>query len=384
MFVNPDRVAFTLFGRNIYWYGVLMAVGIIIAVVLAMQEGKRKKLPQDSIIDLCLVIIPFGIVGARLYYVLFELENYISNPISILYIWEGGLAIYGAVIFGLLGALIYAKKKKIRFLRLVDCIAPGLVLAQAIGRWGNFFNQEAFGNPVTDEALLWFPMSVRIDGIHYFNGELCANPYHLATFFYESLWCVIIFIVLWSLRKKFKHDGDVFLLYGLLYSFERAIVEGLRGDSLYLIQPDAAGMGGIRVSQLLSAVAFIALLAFFIVRAVKEKKESRLMWPAPLAVPDEDSAAQDDKKADDSACDEDAGADADAQADETDEISDAHKADDEAALDEDANLAPDSKQEGEEEFAEFAELHDFAETLDSDAAEAKSEDGDDKQGEDNA
>lgn len=364
MFVNPDRVAFTLFGRDIYWYGVLMAVGIIIAVLLAMREGKRKKLPQDTIIDLCLVIIPFGIVGARLYYVLFEIENYISNPISILYIWEGGLAIYGAVIFGLIGALIYAKKKKIRFLRLVDCIAPGLVLAQAIGRWGNFFNQEAFGNPVTNEALLWFPMAVRIDGIHYFNGELCANPYHLATFFYESLWCVLIFIVLWTLRKKFKHDGDSFLLYGLLYSFERAIVEGLRGDSLYLIQPDAAGLGGVRVSQLLSAVAFMVLLAFFIVRFIKEKKEGRLMWPSPLAVCDEGGA---DKEADDAADD--------ANAHSHDQISDAVEADDEAAEDND------EKQEGEEEFAEFAELHDFAETLDSDAAEAKSEDGDDKQGE---
>lgn len=385
MFVNPDRVAFTLFGRDIYWYGVLMAAGIIIAVVLAMQEGKRKKLPQDTIIDLCLVIIPFGIVGARLYYVLFEIENYISNPISILYIWEGGLAIYGAVIFGLIGALIYAKKKKIRFLRLVDCIAPGLVLAQAIGRWGNFFNQEAFGNPVTDEALLWFPMSVRIDSIHYFNGELCANPYHLATFFYESLWCVLIFIVLWALRKKFKHDGDCFLLYGLLYSFERALVEGLRGDSLYLIQPDAAGMGGVRVSQLLSALAFIAILAFFIARTVKEKKEGKLMWPSPLEVCDEEKAepercAQADSKLDEAQGDENAQSDEDAQGVKNDQISDAGKADDdEAALAEDADS--DEKQEGEDEFAEFAELHDFAETLDSDAAEAKSEDGDDKQGE---
>lgn len=356
MFVNPDRVAFTLFGRDIYWYGVLMAVGIILAVILAMREGKRKKLPQDAIIDLCLVIIPCGIVGARIYYVLFELENYISNPISILYIWEGGLAIYGAVIFGLLGAVIYAKKKKIRFLRLVDCIAPGLVLAQAIGRWGNFFNQEAFGNPVTNEALLWFPMSVRIDAIHYFNGELCSNPYHLATFFYESLWCLLIFIALWLLRKKFKHDGDCFLLYALLYSFERMFVEGMRGDSLYLIQPDAAGMGGVRVSQLLSAIAFVALLAFFIVRYIKEKKLGKLIWPSPLAVCEAEEASE---VAEDASKEQDN----EASIQNEDETADDSANDAEEAPAEDLPVHAEDK-EDDEEFAEFTELHDFSETDD--------------------
>ena len=137
----PDRVAFTLFGKDIYWYGVLMAIGIIIAVFLATREEKRKKLPTDIIIDMCLVIIPCGVIGARLYYVLFHLDRYLQNPISILYIWEGGLAIYGAVIFGFLGAFVFSRVRKVRFLKLADCIAPGLVLAQAIGRWGNFFNQ---------------------------------------------------------------------------------------------------------------------------------------------------------------------------------------------------------------------------------------------------
>ncbi|MEG1547329.1 MAG: prolipoprotein diacylglyceryl transferase [Clostridia bacterium] len=292
---NPDRVAFTIFGRDIYWYGVLMAVGIIIAVLLAIREGKRKKLPEDTIVDLCLVIIPCGIVGARLYYVLFELKSYLADPIRMLYIWEGGLAIYGAVIGGLLGALIYAKKKKIRFLRLTDCIAPGLVLAQAIGRWGNFFNQEAFGNPVTNPNMLWFPLSVKIEIPHSFNGfvdgvlhqGVCTNPYHLATFFYESMWCLLIFLFLWFVfRKRAKHDGDVFLTYAMLYSFERMLVEGLRGDSLWLIHPQTIAWlsGGIRVSQLLSFIMFAGVTAFFIVRAVREKKTGALMWPAPLCV----------------------------------------------------------------------------------------------------
>jgi len=280
----PDRVAFNIFGKDIYWYGVLMAVGIVIAVILAMREGKRKKLPEDTIIDLCLVMIPLGVVFARLYYVAFELDYFLKNPISILYIWEGGLAIYGAVIGGLLGVSIYARVKKLRFLRLVDCIAPGLVLAQAIGRWGNFFNQEAFGLPINNGELLWFPFAVKIEGMHYFEGVICENPYHMATFFYESMWCLIIFIVLWAIRKKFKHDGDAFLTYTLLYAFERMFIEGLRGDSLKI--------GDVRVSQILSAVMFAAVLIFFVVRHIKEKKTGRLMWPSPLAA--EEAAGESD------------------------------------------------------------------------------------------
>ncbi|MCE5235964.1 MAG: prolipoprotein diacylglyceryl transferase [Clostridiaceae bacterium] len=280
----PDRVAFTVFGKDIYWYGVLMAAGIVIAVLLAMREGKRKKLPEDTVIDLCLVVIPLGVVFARLYYVLFELDHYLQDPISVLYVWEGGLAIYGAVIGGLLGAVIYARVKKLRFLRLADCVAPGLVLAQAIGRWGNFFNQEAFGLPINNGELLWFPFAVKIEGLHYFDGVVCNNPYHMATFFYESAWCLLIFIFLWSRRKKFRHDGDAFFIYALLYAFERMFVEGLRGDSLKI--------GEARVSQILSAVAFAAVLIFFIVRRVKEKKEGRLLWPAPLAAAEENAPGE--------------------------------------------------------------------------------------------
>ena len=312
MMQNPDRVAFTLFGRDIYWYGVLMAVGIVIAVLLAMRESNRKKLPKDTIIDLCLIIIPCGIVGARLYYVLLELDNYLADPIRMLYVWEGGLAIYGAVIGGLIGMYFYGRKKKIKFLTLADCIAPGLVLAQAIGRWGNFFNQEAFGNPVTDSSLLWFPLSVRIDGYHtyegYVNGQYvtgaCSNPYHLATFFYESMWCLLIFLLLWFvLRKRAKHNGDIFLSYVMLYGFERMFVEGLRGDSLWLIRPEHVAWipGGIRISQLLSAVMFLAVLVFFIVRALKERKAGKLLWPGAY-VPPADSAAVADAEAEDNGC----------------------------------------------------------------------------------
>lgn len=281
---NPSP-GFDLFNTGIYirWYGVLMALGILLAVFLATYQAKRKNMHEDTVLDLCLVIIPFGVVGARLYYVLFELERYLANPIEILYVWEGGLAIYGAVIGGLIGAVIFSLKRKIRFLKLADLVAPGLVLAQAIGRWGNFFNQEAYGPPVTDPDLLWFPYAVKIDGLHFFNGAVCNCEYsvHMATFFYESLWCFLIFLFLWFvMRKRAKHDGDLFLWYVMLYAFERMFLEGLRGDSLWLIKP-GQGFGGIRVSQLLSALLFAAVLIFFILRKLKEKKEGRLLWPSP-------------------------------------------------------------------------------------------------------
>lgn len=284
---NPSRVAFTLFGRDVYWYGVLMALGILIGVWLTLKEGKRKKLTEDDILDMCLVIIPSGVVGARLYYVIFEWASYASNPIRALYIWEGGLAIYGAVIGGLIGMFIYSRVKKIRFLKLADCIAPGLVLAQAIGRWGNFFNQEAFGLPINNGELMWFPFAVYIEGYHTFNGQPCSNPYHMATFFYESVWCLIVFIILWSCRRKFKHDGDAILSYAALYGLERMFVERLRGDSLYIIKPGGSIAAGVRVSEMLSFILVVAIAAFFLIRYFKEKKLGRLIWPAPEAEPEE-------------------------------------------------------------------------------------------------
>lgn len=295
--VNPDRVAFSLWGKEIYWYGILMAVGIVIAVLLAQMEERRKKLPRDTVIDMCLAVIPAGVVGARLYYVLLELDQYLADPIRILYIWEGGLAIYGAVIGGLLAVFIFSRVKKVRFLALTDTIVPGLVLAQAIGRWGNFFNQEAYGLPVTAEMLAkypilqYFPFSVSIDGAHYFDDVLCTTCFttatgghlHLATFFYESAWCLLVFAFIMLARKRFRHDGDSLVWYALLYSFERMFVEGLRGDSLWLIKPSAEGLAdGVRASQLLSAILFVLALAFLIVRALREKKLGRLIWPSPL------------------------------------------------------------------------------------------------------
>ena len=255
---NPSRVAFTLFGRDVYWYGVLMALGILIAVWLTLKEGKRKRLTEDDILDMCLVIIPSGVVGARLYYVIFEWASYASNPIRALYIWEGGLAIYGAVIGGLLGMFIYSRVRKIRFLKLADCIAPGLVLAQAIGRWGNFFNREAFGEYTDRLFAMRLPVDAvrsgditekmrehmeRINGVSYIQ----VHP----TFLYESLWCAVLLIILVLYRKHKKYEGELFLLYLFGYGLGRVWIEGLRTDQLLL--PEI----GLPVSQLLAGALVI-------------------------------------------------------------------------------------------------------------------------------
>ncbi|HOG00090.1 MAG: Prolipoprotein diacylglyceryl transferase [Firmicutes bacterium ADurb.Bin248] len=364
---NPDRVAFTLFGKDIYWYGILMAAGIVLAVILAQFEEKRKKLPKDIIIDLCLVVIPAGVIGARLYYVLFELQEYLADPIRILYIWEGGLAIYGAVIGGLIALFFFARARKVRFLALADCVAPGLVLAQGIGRWGNFFNQEAFGLPITADMLAkfpilnYFPFSVSLDGAHYFDGALCTacvtaangGHMHLATFFYESFWCLLIFAFIMLMRRRFKHDGDSFVWYALLYSFERMFVEGLRADSLWLIRPGAEGFGGIRVSQLLSAVMFLLAAAFLIVRAIREKKLGRLVWPSPLEVSGEEGEPAPDEAAaegDDEDDDDDDGEDMhDEEDDEDDEEDEEDKDDDKDNEEDDEDEEEDDEDDGEDD-----------------------------------
>lgn len=243
----------TVFG-GLQWYSVLIVGGILLAIWLAGREEKRLGLPKDTAIDIALVVIPCGIVGARLYYVAMTWELFSQNPISILYIWEGGIAIYGAVIGGALGALVYARRKKVSFLRLADMIAPGLLLAQAIGRWGNYFNMEAYGPLIKDVRFQFFPLGVLIPG---------ANGYawHMATFFYESMWNFVGFGALWALRTRQKEPGSVFCWYLLIYGSGRFIIEQLREDSLYL--------GGLRVSQYLSLILCAVAAGVLLWRAMQ-------------------------------------------------------------------------------------------------------------------
>lgn len=253
-----------LFGFEIYWYALLIVCGVIAAVLLAYLRDQRLGLKKDTTVDLALAVVPLGIICARIYYVLFSWDYYAAHPQEILSFRQGGLAIYGGVIGGALGAFIYCRVKKISLAAVADLIAPGLALAQGIGRWGNFVNNEAYGAQVTNAKWQFFPLAVEIPG----------EGWHWATFFYESAWCVIVAAVLLvaEKRKKFHRRGDTFLWYLLLYALERTLVEGLRTDSLYLM--------GMRVSQLLSLLAVLGVCICF---ALRDKGQPLLIRLVPVA-----------------------------------------------------------------------------------------------------
>ncbi len=293
----PDPVAFTVFGHEIYWYGILISLSVVLAVAMVYFQAKKQGISTDDMLDYALLTVPVAIVFARIYYVAFEWENYASDPIRALYIWEGGIAIYGSIIGGVIATLIYAKWKKYSFWTLADLVAPGLVLGQAIGRWGNFFNQEAFGTLVTDASLQFFPYAVYIERL---------GQWHMATFFYESMTCLLIFVILLLYRKFRKNApaGNLFLWYWVLYGVERFFVEGLRTDSLYIFK---GGLpignliffpAGLRVSQALSLVMVIAFGITLIVRFIKAKKNPVLVEEAeaapvePEEAPAEEPAAE--------------------------------------------------------------------------------------------
>ena len=247
---------------SIPWYSVLMVSGILIAYLLGTREEKRLGLPQDSMLDMVLVAVPCGIVGARLYYVLMSLDQFVANPISVFYIWEGGIAVYGSIIGGMIGVLIHCRVKKRSFAALMDISAPGLVLAQAIGRWGNYFNREAYGPVISNPAWQFFPAGVLI-------SEGGVEVWHVATFFYESMWNLGVFITLWLLRKHVKRRGDVFLWYVVLYGSGRFLVEQLRVDSLYFF--------GLRASQYLSLLLCAAVAAVFVARQARGQRNIGLV-----------------------------------------------------------------------------------------------------------
>ncbi|MCR3956201.1 MAG: prolipoprotein diacylglyceryl transferase [Gudongella sp.] len=224
-----DPVAFSIFGLEVRWYGLLIAMAVMIGTLLAMKEAGRKGIKEETLIDFLLFAVPVAIIFARLYYVVFSWDYYSANPGQILNVRGGGLAIHGAVIGGALVAIVFTRIKKLKFWTLADVTAPSLILGQAIGRWGNFANQEAHGGP-TD-----LPWGIMVDGVK-------VHP----TFLYESLWNLLVFLFLIWYRKKSKVEGEIFLLYVILYSVARFLIEGLRTDSLML--------GPFRVAQLISVL----------------------------------------------------------------------------------------------------------------------------------
>lgn len=247
--MNP--VAFRFFGFDIRWYGILIASGMLLGILISKYTCRMREIDYDNFLTAVLIALPVGIVGARLYYVVFELGYYLSNPLEIFNIRQGGLAIYGGVIFGMLAAFIYSRHKKMNFLRMADAAAPSVILAQSIGRWGNFFNQEAHGGPVSSDFIKHFPMFIQ-------KGMYINGTYYQPTFLYESLWDFIVFIILLVILKKSRKSGIVLFSYIGLYAIGRFFIEGMRTDSLML--------GPFRVSQLVSAGGFliwIGMLLFY-------------------------------------------------------------------------------------------------------------------------
>ena len=244
--INPPA-SFDIGPLTIHLYGVIIAVGLMLAVVYALRRREQFGISEDDLMDGVLWIAPFAIICARLYYCAFEWERYADNPISILYIWEGGIAIYGAVIGAALGVFIHCKFiKKISVLAVLDVVSLGFMIGQMLGRWGNFFNREAHGG-VTDSFL-------RMGLINPYTG---TGAYYHPTFLYESLWNLVGFIIIHFLSKKRKYDGQVALMYVAWYGLGRAFIEGLRTDSLW--------WGNFRVSQVLAAAScLIAVIALIV------------------------------------------------------------------------------------------------------------------------
>jgi phosphatidylglycerol:prolipoprotein diacylglycerol transferase len=250
-----NSVAFRILGKDIYWYGIIIAVGLIMGVLIGLYEAKRKGYRSELVLDFILLAVPLCIIFARLYYVIFEWQSYAYDPIRILYIWEGGLAIYGGVIGGAVAAVIFYYWRRVSMGDMLDIAAPGLVIGQAIGRWGNFMNQEAFGY-AADPKWWWFPASVYIDAGKTINGVYYQPGFYYATFFYESMWNLIVFAALMLFRKKIKVRGGIFALYVAFYGFGRFWIEQLRTDSLM--------WGNMRVSEGLSELLFLGGIAYFL------------------------------------------------------------------------------------------------------------------------
>ena len=245
----PNPVALTIFGIDIMWYGILICIGMLLATFITYKRAPLHGIESDKILDFVLICIPIGIIGARLYYVVFNWQYYAGDFARIINIRGGGLAIHGGLLFGLGAAVILCLIWKIRPLNILDLVIPTIALAQSIGRWGNYFNSEAHGGPTN------LPWAVMIDGV----------PCH-PTFLYESIWCLLLFFFLLYIDNRRKFEGQVFLLYGILYSVERFFVEALRTDSLMI--------GPFKQAQVLSLTVIIIFIVIYVVLNKRANKSA--------------------------------------------------------------------------------------------------------------
>ncbi len=244
--VEMERVAFTFFGKEIYWYGVIIATGFLLAAVYVYLRAPSFGAQPDQFLDMLFWAVPLAIVGARIYYCIFYWELFKDDPISCLYVWEGGIAIYGGIIGAVTTLAVYCKIKKQNLGVYLDMAGLGLLIGQCIGRWGNFVNQEAYGAETTSFLRM---------GIADWMGNY---SYYHPTFLYESVWNLFGFLLLHGYSKRRRYDGEVFTLYVAWYGLGRAWIEGLRTDSLYLFST------GIRVSQLLAVLSLLGAVGLLI------------------------------------------------------------------------------------------------------------------------
>lgn len=256
--MNP--VIFSIGSFEIKWYSVLIAIAVIIGYFLILSESKRFKIKREFMFNMIFWTLIFAIIGARLYYVLFNLEYYMSNPIEIFQVWKGGLAIHGGLLFGVITIIIYCKKYNVRVGKILDIIVPALLLGQAIGRWGNFFNGEAYGSIVTYEQLV----NMKIIPQFVIDNMLINGSYHLPMFYFESLWCLLgFFLSLFLRRRKYIKDGQLVAFYMMWYGLARFFIEMFRTDALMA--------GNFRIAQVVSILMFVIGLIVQFIQSRKPK-----------------------------------------------------------------------------------------------------------------
>ncbi|USK74829.1 prolipoprotein diacylglyceryl transferase [Peribacillus frigoritolerans] len=261
--LNP--IAIDLGPIQVHWYGLIIGFGVLLGLIIALRESERRGLDKEIFTDLILFAVPIAIISARIYYVIFQWEYYSQNPGDIIKIWNGGIAIHGALIGSVLTAIVFAKVKKVSFWKLVDIAAPSLLLGQAIGRWGNFMNQEAHGGEITRSFLENMHLPEFIINQMYINGT-----YYHPTFLYESIWNILGVIILLSLRKVNLRRGELFLTYVIWYSIGRYYIEGLRTDSLMLTE-------SLRIAQVISIVLIVVAIALVVYRRVRGHADKRYL-----------------------------------------------------------------------------------------------------------
>lgn len=272
-----ERVAIDFGPIQIYWYSIIVFVGLLVGSIIIFKEARKRKISEEFLINLICDSIIIGIIGARLYYVLFNLSYYLHNPLEIFAIWNGGLAIHGGVFAALIFIIIYCKKNKINILQTLDVVVVGLIIGQAIGRWGNFFNAEAYGQITTLSTL-------QSQGIPKFiiDGMYILGEYRQPTFLYESIWCLAGFIALLIIRKcKYLKRGQLTGFYLIWYGLARFVIEAMRSDSLML--------GNVKIAQVVSVIFVLVGMVLAIYNVIKSTNEDQKLYTEDLTPIDENA-----------------------------------------------------------------------------------------------